>query len=88
MDFLRDFWFDKKSDIDEETGVVPFLLDTETPNEPSEFNIKFFVGDKRYWYALVLDDKQVIKEDLYVYNSVQPSLVFSRSWTAQHHSLS
>ena len=78
MDFLRDFWFDKKSDIDEETGVVPFLLDTETPNEPSEFNIKFFVGDKRYWYALVLDDKQVIKEDLYVYNSVQPSLVFSR----------
>ncbi len=78
MDFLRDFWFDKKSDIDEETGVVPFLLDTETPNEPSEFNIKFFVGDKRYWYVLVLDDKQVIKEDLYVYNSVQPSLVFSR----------
>ena len=33
MDFLRDFWFDKKSDIDEETGVVPFLLDTETPND-------------------------------------------------------
>ena len=78
MDFLRNFWFDKKSDIDEDTGVVPFLLDTETPNEPSEFNIKFFVGDKRYWYALILDDKQVIKEDLYVYNSVQPSLVFSR----------
>ena len=78
MDFLRGFWFDKKSDIDEETGVVPFLLDTETPNEPSEFNIKFFVGDKRYWYVLVLDDKQVIKENLYVYNSVQPSLVFGR----------
>ena len=78
LDFLRGFWFDKKSDIDEETGVVPFLLDTETPNEPSEFNIKFFVGDRRYWYALVMDDKQVIKEDLYVYNSVQPSLVFSR----------
>ena len=78
MDFLCGFWFDKKSDIDEETGVLPFLLDTETPNEPSEFNIKFFVGDKRYWYALILDDKQVIKEDLYVYNSVQPSLVFSR----------
>ncbi len=78
IDFLRGFWFNKKSDIDEETGVIPFLLDTETPNEPSEFNVKFFVGDKRYWYALVLDNKQVIKENLYVYNSVQPSLVFSR----------
>lgn len=78
IEFLRDFWFDKKSDIDEKTGVVPFLLDKETPSEPSEFNIKFFIGDKRYWYALVLDDKQVITENLYVYNSVQPSLVFSR----------
>lgn len=46
IDFLRGFWFNKKSDIDEETGVIPFLLDTETPNEPSEFNVKFFVGDK------------------------------------------
>ena len=78
IDFLCGFWFDKKSDLDEKTGVVPFLLDTETPSEPSEFNIKFFIGDKRYWYILVLDDKQVIKENLYIYNSVQPSLVFSR----------
>ena len=78
IDFLCGFWFDKKSDLDEKTGVVPFLLDMETPSEPSEFNIKFFIGDKRYWYILVLDDKQVIKENLYIYNSVQPSLVFSR----------
>ena len=78
IDFLCGFWFDKKPDLDEKTGVVPFLLDTETPSEPSEFNIKFFIGDKRYWYILVLDDKQVIKENLYIYNSVQPSLVFSR----------
>lgn len=78
IDFLCGFWFDKKPDLDKKTGVVPFLLDTETPSEPSEFNIKFFIGDKRYWYILVLDDKQVIKENLYIYNSVQPSLVFSR----------
>lgn len=78
IDFLCGFWFDKKSDLDEKTGVVPFLLDMETPSEPSEFNIKFFIGDKKYWYILVLDDKQVIKENLYIYNSVQPSLVFSR----------
>lgn len=46
MDFLRGFWFDKKSDIDEETGVLPFLLDTETPNEPSEFNINSLLTTK------------------------------------------
>lgn len=78
FDFLHDFWFDIKTDIDEETGAIPFLLDTDTPNEPSEFNIVFYIGSKKYWYLLILDGKKVIKEELYVYNSTQPSLVFSR----------
>ena len=47
IDFLRDFWFDKKTDIDENTGVVPFLLDAETPEAPSEFCMKFFVEQHR-----------------------------------------
>lgn len=78
IDFLRDFWFDKKTDIDENTGVAPFLLDAETPEAPSEFCMKFFVGDKKYRYVLVLDRKLVHKEELFVYNTVEPSLVFGR----------
>lgn len=78
IDFLRDFWFDKKTDIDENTGVVPFLLDAETPEAPSEFCMKFFVGDKKYRYVLVLDSKRVHKEELFVYNTAMPSLVFGR----------
>ena len=78
LEFLRSFWFAKKEDLDEETGAIPFLLDTETPAEPSEFNIKFYIGDKRYWYMLQLNERQVIKEALYIYNSVQPSSLFLR----------
>ena len=52
FDFLREFWFGIKTDIDEETGAIPFLLDTETPNLPSEFNIVFYIGEKKYWYLL------------------------------------
>lgn len=78
LEFLRSFWFAKKEDLDEETGAIPFLLDTETPAEPSEFNIKFYIGDKRYWYILQLNERQVIKEALYIYNSVQPSSLFLR----------
>ena len=78
LEFLRSFWFAKKQDLDEETGAIPFLLDTETPAEPSEFNIKFYIGDKRYWYMLQLNERQVIKEALYIYNSVQPSSLFPR----------
>lgn len=79
FDFLRDFWFNIKTNIDEETGAIPFLLDKDNPNKPSEFNLIFYLGDKKYWYQLILDTKKVIKEELYVYNSVQPSLVFSRN---------
>lgn len=78
FDFLRDFWFDIKTNIDEETGAIPFLLDTETPDQPSEFNIIFYLDAKKYWYQLILDSRKVIKEELLVYNSVQPSLIFSR----------
>ena len=79
VDFLRRFWFDIKSDMDEQTGAVPFLLDTETPGTPSEFNLVFFVEAKKYWYHIILDSRRVTKEELYVYNSVQPSQVFCRS---------
>ena len=79
IDFLHQFWFDIKNDMNRETGTIPFLLDTDTPTEPSEFNVVFYVGAKKYWYQLILDNTKVIKEDLYVYNSVQPSLVFGRT---------
>ena len=42
IDFLRGFWTDIKNDVNEETGAIPFLLDPETSNEPSEFNIIFY----------------------------------------------
>ena len=35
LDFLHDFWFERKEDLDQSTDAVPFLLDTETPTEPS-----------------------------------------------------
>lgn len=78
FDFLREFWFKRKSDIDESTDVIPFLLDTATPHEPSEFNLKFYVNGIRYWYILKADTKKVVKEELYIYKSVQPSLLFAR----------
>ena len=79
IDFLHRFWFDIKNDMNEETGTIPFLLDAVTPGEPSEFNLVFYVGEKKYWYQLVVDSSKVVREELFVYNSVQPSMVFNRT---------
>lgn len=78
LDYLQRFWFAKKNDIDESTDSIPFLLDTDTPEQPSEFEMKFFVGERRYWYILSLSQKNVLSEKLYYYKSVQPTMLFSR----------
>jgi len=78
FDFLDSFWFSRPDDIDEETGVIPFKLDSVTPNEPSTFELTFYVDNIKYWYQLELDGKQVYFEKLSYYKSVQPTMLFER----------
>lgn len=78
IDFLHNFFFDRPEDSEEITGAIPFKLDAATPNEPSEFSLKFFVGEIKYWYELKLTQKQVLSEKLYFYTSVQPKKLFER----------
>lgn len=81
LNYLREFWFERKEDIDQPTGTIPFLLDTETPELPSEFELKFYSGNTKFWYMLSLDNKKVLSEKLYYYKSVQPTMLFSRELT-------
>lgn len=78
IDFLHHFWFEKPDDMDEETGTIPFKLDKATPNQPSRFELIFYVDSTKYWYQLQLDEKQVYLEKLLYYKSVQPTLLFER----------
>ncbi len=79
IDFLRNFFFTKTDDISEQTGAIPFKLDAVTPNEPSEFSLKFYVGETKYWYELKLTSAQVLSEKLYFYESHQPKKLFDRT---------
>lgn len=78
VDFLRHFFFYQPEDANQGTQTEPFLLDSETPSQPSCFELVFYVGSTKYWYILKLDVQQVYEEKLYVYNSVQPTLLFNR----------
>ena len=80
FDYLRHFWFQRHADLDESTDTIPFLLDKDTPDMPSVFNLKFYLGDKKYWYKLSLDRHRVLEEKLYFYKTIQPSLLFSREY--------
>lgn len=78
LNFLRSFWHNKPDSIEEKTGVIPFMLDKKTPNEPSSFELIFYADDTKYWYQLIIDEHTVLSEKLYYYKSVQPTLLFDR----------
>ena len=79
LDFLSFFWSYKPKDLDSETGVVPFKLDMVSANEPSSFEMVFFVRDTKYWYQLELDQHQVHLEKLSYYKTTQPIMLFERT---------
>ena len=80
FDFLRSFWTQVPNRNDLSTRVIPFLLDKETPNEDSSFEMKFYVGDVRYWYQLRLNRERVSGESLYFYESNRPTRIFWREY--------
>lgn len=79
IDFLVTFCRKREAISGAPTGVIPFKLNSITRELPSKFNIRFFINETRYWYSLVLDTKQVISEQLYVYKSPQPTAIFKRT---------
>lgn len=89
LEFLRDFWFDRKLEVDEPTGCIPFLLDNDTPTKPSRFEMRFWTKGVKYWYLLILDEKNVHEEKLYYYKdgSVQPTLIVKRQLDDAGHSV-
>ena len=78
FEFLRRFWKHKPKDSDEKININPFMLDSDTSQEPSQFHLKFYVGQTKYAYKLIVDTSAVYEEQLNVYTSVQPSSLFSR----------
>lgn len=78
FEFLRRFWKHKPKDSDEKININPFMLDSKTSQEPSQFHLKFYVGQTKYAYKLIVDSSAVYEEQLNVYTSVQPSSLFSR----------
>lgn len=80
FEFLSDFWFAKKDDMDDSTGCVPFKLNTVSPKERSCFNMVFYVNNTKYHYELELDNNIVYLEKLSYYKTTQPLELFTRSY--------
>lgn len=78
VEFLRRFWNTLPSTNDDGTDVQPFLLRKDALLFDTEFELKFYVDQIRYWYKLKVNPEKVCHESLYVYLSNRPTKVFCR----------
>jgi len=80
FDFLISFWHRQPKSKIEKTGLIPFLLDADSRNEPSEFSLTFYIQNQKYVYRLAITSEKVIQENLSYYPGTQPATIFSRSF--------
>jgi len=64
---------------EDETGVAPFLLDTECQSKPSRFEAIFILSGVRYQYGFIVDRRKVHEEWLYAYPLGRQQRWFQRS---------
>ena len=68
----------KNWQADQEIGISSFLLNTETKDKPSFFEMVFIIENQIYRYGFELDNKRVKKEWLYFTPKNKEEKLFSR----------
>jgi hypothetical protein len=84
MSFMRRFVIARKTETRRAGGidVEPYRLSTETVGQPSEFEIVFIAGDRRYRYGFRADSERVHDEWLYHVPTSRETLLFERTGDA------
>lgn len=59
---------------------TPFLLDSESRNRPTEFEIILLINGIRYQYGFAYDAERILEEWLFVYRSNKPQKWFERRY--------
>lgn len=83
LDFFSHFMVNDGLNKGDEIGVVPFLLDDVSDKERTQFEMSFYLNREKYKLNLVLDNKVIYEETLQVYSSVQPTLLYKRTYNPE-----
>ncbi len=76
--YFKNVVLSDRKDKEEKIDIHPFLLDSQTEKEPSEFEILFYSNNMKYFYRLKVDSSQIHYELLQYYPSVKPKMIFER----------
>lgn len=62
------------------TGLTPFMMDEDSRNQDSSFELIFYIGDVRYEYSVTLNSQKIIREELDFYPNSRRALFYGRTW--------
>ncbi|MDQ0702413.1 AAA15 family ATPase/GTPase [Pseudomonas sp. W3I7] len=78
---MKDIVLDSaKAQPGDELPLTPFLLDEETEDKPSEFEVFFVAKGIKFQYGFSATKKQIFEEWLIAYPNARPQRWFSRVW--------
>jgi AAA15 family ATPase/GTPase len=80
LNFFRWFTLHKPSGRDQKIDVVPFLLDNTSKKSKTKMSLSFYIGTEEYILNYEFDTNRIYSENLIVYTSVQPTLLYKRQY--------
>lgn len=80
LDFFRKIQLNYPSSRVEEIDFYPFLLDDHSRNELSTMQMSFYLDGERYVQRIRFARQRIEEEQLLVYASNRPSLLYSRTY--------
>lgn len=82
FDFFRMLVLQMPKNRNEETGVIPFMLNDTSRHEPTKMSMVFYINQSKYILSFELDAKHIYTETLIVYDSIRPTKLYNRSYDA------
>lgn len=83
ISFFRDFMVIRPNDKLKDMGFLPFMLDNESSAKNSYMEMTFFIDGEKYVLGCEFNDQLVISEQLMVYASSRPTLLYKRTNTPE-----
>lgn len=78
FNFLGYFWTFSSNDLNSGTNVMCFKLDSVSSNNPTKFELIFYVEKRKYLYQLKLNEKEVLFEKLSYFKDAKEIMLFER----------
>lgn len=83
ISFFRDFMVKRPDDKLKDMGFVPFMLDNYSRDKNTSMEMTFFIDGEKYVLKCEFNEKLVLSEQLTVFTSSRPTLLYERKYSQE-----